>query len=66
MPFLLAEVMASNIGGTATLIGDPPNIIIGSRADLGFNDFLVHLAPIVVVLMVAFVGTVLVAVRDAT
>ena len=56
VPFLLAEVMASNIGGTATLIGDPPNIIIGSRADLGFNDFLVHLAPIVVVLMAAFVG----------
>ena len=56
VPFLLAEVMASNIGGTATLIGDPPNIIIGSRADLGFNDFLVHLTPIVVVLMVAFVG----------
>ncbi len=56
VPFLLAEVMASNIGGTATLIGDPPNIIIGSRADLGFNDFLVHLAPIVVVLMVVYVG----------
>jgi Na+/H+ antiporter NhaD/arsenite permease-like protein len=56
IPFLLAEAMSSNIGGTATLIGDPPNIIIGSRAGLGFNDFLVHLAPIVVVLMVAFVG----------
>jgi Na+/H+ antiporter NhaD/arsenite permease-like protein len=56
VPFLLAEVMASNIGGTSTLIGDPPNIIIGSRADLGFNDFLIHLAPIVVVLMVVFVG----------
>ena len=56
VPFLLAEVMASNIGGTATLIGDPPNIIIGSRAGLGFNDFLVHLAPIVVVLMVVFIG----------
>jgi Na+/H+ antiporter NhaD/arsenite permease-like protein len=56
VPFLLAEVMASNIGGTATLIGDPPNIIIGSRAELGFNDFLVHLAPIVVVLLVVFVG----------
>jgi Na+/H+ antiporter NhaD/arsenite permease-like protein len=56
VPFLLAEVMASNIGGTATLIGDPPNIIIGSRADLGFNDFLVNLAPIVVVLMLVFVG----------
>ena len=43
--------MASNIGGTATLIGDPPNIIIASRSGLGFNDFLVHLAPIVVVLL---------------
>jgi Na+/H+ antiporter NhaD/arsenite permease-like protein len=56
VPFLLAEAMASNIGGTATLIGDPPNIIIGSRADLGFNDFLVHLTPIVVVLVGVFVG----------
>jgi Na+/H+ antiporter NhaD/arsenite permease-like protein len=56
VPFLIAEVMASNIGGTATLIGDPPNIIIGSRADLGFNDFLVHLGPIVVVLLAVFVG----------
>ena len=56
VPFLLAEVMASNIGGASTLIGDPPNIIIGSRADLGFNDFLIHMLPIVAVLMVVFVG----------
>jgi len=56
IPFLLAEAMASNIGGTATLIGDPPNIIIASRAALSFNDFLVNLAPIVVVLMVVFIG----------
>lgn len=56
VPFLLAEVMASNIGGAATLIGDPPNIIIGSRASLSFNDFLVHMGPIVAVLLVAFVG----------
>ncbi|MFI9811318.1 ArsB/NhaD family transporter [Saccharothrix variisporea] len=55
IPFLIAEVMASNIGGTATLIGDPPNIIIASRAGFSFNDFLVHLAPFVVVLMVVFV-----------
>ena len=55
-PYLIAEVMASNIGGTATLIGDPPNIIIASRADLSFNDFLVNLAPIVVILMVVFIG----------
>ena len=56
IPFLLAEAMASNIGGTATLIGDPPNIIIASRAGLSFNDFLIHLAPIVVVLVAVFVG----------
>ncbi|GAA3829100.1 SLC13 family permease [Amycolatopsis tucumanensis] len=54
VPFLIAEVFASNIGGTATLIGDPPNIIIGSRAGLTFNDFLVHLAPIVVVEVAVF------------
>ena len=54
IPYLLAEAMASNIGGAATLIGDPPNIIIASRAGLTFNDFLIHLAPIVVVLLVVF------------
>ncbi len=54
IPFLIAEVLASNIGGTATLIGDPPNIIIASRADLTFNDFLINLAPIVIVLMAVF------------
>jgi Na+/H+ antiporter NhaD/arsenite permease-like protein len=51
VPFLLAEVFASNVGGTATLIGDPPNIIIAGRAGLSFNDFLIHLTPIVVVLV---------------
>jgi Na+/H+ antiporter NhaD/arsenite permease-like protein len=55
-PFLIAEVLASNIGGTATLVGDPPNIIIASRAGLSYNDFLVHLAPFVVLLLVVFVG----------
>ena len=54
VPFLIAEVFASNIGGAATLIGDPPNIIIASRADLTFNDFLIHMAPIVVVEMIVF------------
>jgi Na+/H+ antiporter NhaD/arsenite permease-like protein len=53
-PYLIAEVFASNIGGTATLVGDPPNIIIAARGDLSFNDFLVNLTPIVVLLMVAF------------
>ncbi len=54
IPFLIAEALASNIGGTATLVGDPPNIIIASRADLSFTDFLVHLAPIVLVILAAF------------
>ena len=53
-PYLMAEVFASNIGGTATLVGDPPNIIIAARGGLTFNDFLVNLGPIVVVLMVVF------------
>jgi len=56
IPFLIAEVFASNIGGVATLIGDPPNIIIGSRAHLSFNDFLIHLGPVMVIAMVAFVA----------
>lgn len=55
-PYLISQVFASNIGGTATLIGDPPNILIGSAAGLDFGDFLVNLAPVVVVIMVAFVG----------
>ncbi len=54
-PYVIAEVLASNIGGAATLIGDPPNIIIGSRAGLSFNDFLIHMAPPVVVIFVLFV-----------
>ncbi|MEV0074445.1 SLC13 family permease [Amycolatopsis sp. NPDC050768] len=54
-PYLITEILASNIGGAATLIGDPPNIIIGSRAGLTFTDFPVHMAPIVVIVFVAFV-----------
>lgn len=49
-PFLFGAILLSNIGGTATLIGDPPNILIGSAANLTFNDFLVNLAPVVVVI----------------
>ena len=48
MPFLISEILASNIGGTATLIGDPPNIMIGGAVGLGFNDFLIHCAPIII------------------
>lgn len=54
MPFLMAETMASNIGGTATLIGDPPNLIIGSVAKLNFMAFMVNLAPFISVLMVIY------------
>jgi len=53
MPFLIAEVIASNIGGTATLIGDPPNIMIGSATGLGFMDFAIALAPVIVVVHIA-------------
>src|SRR5688572_21325508 len=56
VPFLIAEALASNIGGTATLVGDPPNIIIASRAGLTYNDFLIHLAPFVVFIMIVFIG----------
>ncbi|MFL6120047.1 SLC13 family permease [Actinophytocola sp.] len=54
VPFLIAEVFASNIGGAATLIGDPPNIIIGSRAGLSFNDFLANMTPIIAVELAVF------------
>jgi Na+/H+ antiporter NhaD/arsenite permease-like protein len=50
-PFLFAEILASNIGGTATLIGDPPNILIGSLVGISFNQFLIHLAPVVLVVL---------------
>ena len=51
IPFFLTEIMASNIGGTATLIGDPPNIMIGSAAGFTFFDFIVYDAPVVVVIL---------------
>ena len=52
VPLVLSEIFASNIGGTATLIGDPPNIIIGSAAQLSFMDFIINLTPFVLVLLV--------------
>ena len=52
IPYLVTEIFASNIGGTATLIGDPPNIIIGSAAGLSFMDFVNELTPIIAVIMV--------------
>ncbi|MBQ8168042.1 ArsB/NhaD family transporter [bacterium] len=53
VPFLITEIFASNIGGTATLIGDPPNIIIGSAAGLSFMDFIIELTPIVAIILIA-------------
>jgi Na+/H+ antiporter NhaD/arsenite permease-like protein len=55
-PYLIAQILASNIGGTATLIGDPPNILIGSAAGLGFGAFLWNLAPVVILIFIAFAG----------
>jgi len=52
-PYLFAQIFASNIGGTATLIGDPPNIMIGSATGLTFNDFAIHLTPVIIVVMAA-------------
>ncbi len=55
-PYLLIEIFASNIGGTATLIGDPPNILIGSALDLSFMDFMKELTPVVIVCMIFLIG----------
>lgn len=57
VPVVILEALASNIGGTATLIGDPPNILIGSKADLSFNDFLINLTPVITVILIVFLLT---------
>ncbi len=54
-PFLFSQILASNIGGTATLIGDPPNILIGGQVGLTFNDFVINLAPVIVVILIVHV-----------
>jgi Na+/H+ antiporter NhaD/arsenite permease-like protein len=54
MPFIIAEILASNIGGTATLIGDPPNILIGSAANLDFASFLLNMGPLAAIILVLF------------
>jgi len=55
VPFLITEALASNIGGTATLIGDPPNIMIASKAQLDFMSFVYHLTPVIIVVLIAYV-----------
>lgn len=56
VPILIMEAVFSNIGGTATLVGDPPNILIGSQTHLSFNDFLINLSPPVLVMLVILIG----------
>jgi len=56
LPFLIAEILACNIGGTATLIGDPPNILIGSAAGIDFITFIAHMGPISLLILLAFLG----------
>ena len=58
VPFLITEALASNIGGTATLIGDPPNIMIASKAQLDFMAFVYHLTPVIIVVLIAYVATI--------
>lgn len=52
IPFMISEILAANIGGTATLIGDPPNIMIGGATELGFLDFIINLGPVVVLIFI--------------
>ena len=63
MPYLISTILASNIGGTATLIGDPPNILIGSAAGLDFDDFLLNLAPVALIIFVVFLATMVLVFR---
>lgn len=56
LPFLIGEVLAANIGGTATLIGDPPNILIGSAAEIDFLTFILHMGPISAIILAAFIA----------
>ena len=65
VPYLISGVMASNIGGTATLIGDPPNLLIGSAAGLSFDDFLLELTPVVVLVFLCFCRTVCIRVTTS-
>jgi Na+/H+ antiporter NhaD/arsenite permease-like protein len=57
LPYLVAAILSSNIGGTATLIGDPPNIMIASAADLDFLDFVANMTPVTILVLLAFLLT---------
>jgi len=64
VPFVILEALVSNIGGTSTLIGDPPNIIIGSQAGLSFNSFLWNLGPGILIIFAVFIITVFIVFRN--
>ncbi len=64
-PFLILEALFSNIGGAATLVGDPPNILIGSKGNLSFNEFLVNLSPVVMLCMLVVFAGILLLMRGA-
>ncbi|MGH2969566.1 MAG: SLC13 family permease, partial [Solirubrobacteraceae bacterium] len=64
IPLVIIEILVSNIGGTATLIGDPPNILIAGATDLSFLDFIVNLTPIVVVTLVVVIAGLYAYYRD--
>lgn len=55
VPFLMTEIIASNVGGTSTLIGDPPNIMIGSAANLNFTDFIVNVGPVIIFIIISLI-----------
>ena len=56
VPFFMTQILASNVGGTATLIGDPPNIMIGSGAGLTFADFICYDGPVCVIILIVFIA----------
>ncbi|MBN2161556.1 MAG: ArsB/NhaD family transporter [Pontiellaceae bacterium] len=64
-PILIMEAVFSNIGGTSTLVGDPPNILIGSQSALTFNDFLINLGPPVLIMMVVLLGVMFLILRKS-
>lgn len=64
VPYIIAEVLASNVGGAATLVGDPPNIMIASKAQLTYMDFIINMAPVIVIVMAAFMVTIKLVFRN--
>jgi len=64
IPYLVIVILASNIGGAATLIGDPPNILIGSAANIDFLTFLANLGPVIIVILIVFIGVLWIWFRD--